>query len=43
MVDVPTDVSKEQEELLRQLAALRGEQVAGADNGLLSKIRHAFK
>jgi molecular chaperone DnaJ len=43
VVDVPTDVSKEQEELLRQLAALRGEEVAGADNGLLSKIRHAFK
>jgi molecular chaperone DnaJ len=43
VIDVPTDVTKEQEELLRQLAALRGEEVAGAENGLLSKIRHAFK
>jgi molecular chaperone DnaJ len=43
MVDVPTDLTKEQEELLRQFAAMRGEEVAGAENGLLSKIRHAFK
>jgi molecular chaperone DnaJ len=43
VIDVPTDLTKEQEELLRQLAVLRGEEVAGADSGLLSKIRHAFK
>ncbi len=43
MVDVPTEVTKEQEELLRQLAAQREETVAPADAGLFSKIRHAFK
>jgi molecular chaperone DnaJ len=43
VVDVPTDVSKEQEELLRQLAALREETVASPEAKLFSKIRHAFK
>lgn len=43
VVDVPTEVSKEQEELLRQVAALRGENVAPHEAGLFSKIRHAFK
>ena len=43
LVDVPTEVSKEQEELLRQLAAERGEEVAPPESGLFSKIRHAFK
>ncbi len=43
VVDVPTDVSKDQEELLRQLAEQRGELVAPPEAGLLSKIRHAFK
>jgi molecular chaperone DnaJ len=42
-VDVPTDVPKAQEDLLRQLAAERGEPVAPADAGLFSKIRSAFK
>jgi molecular chaperone DnaJ len=43
VVDTPTDVGREQEELLRQLAALRGEEVAPADTGFFSKIRSAFK
>ena len=41
--DVPTELTKEQEELLRQFAAERGEEVAPPDSGLFSKIRHAFK
>lgn len=42
-VDVPTSLSKTQEELLRQFAAERGEDVAPADTGFLSRIRSAFK
>jgi len=42
-VDTPTDLSKEHEEMLRRIAAERGEQVAPPDPGLLSKIRSAFK
>jgi molecular chaperone DnaJ len=43
VVDVPTELSKSQEELLRQLADERGEPVAPVETGLLSKIRGAFK
>jgi molecular chaperone DnaJ len=43
VVDVPTQISKGQEELLRQLAAERGEPVAPVESGLFSKIRSAFK
>jgi molecular chaperone DnaJ len=43
VVDVPTDLTKEQEELLRQLAAARGEAVAPPEAGFLSKLRSAFK
>jgi molecular chaperone DnaJ len=43
VVDTPTDLTKSQEELLRQLAAERGETVADAEAGLLSRIRGAFK
>lgn len=42
-VDTPDRLSKEQEHLLRQFAAERGEEVAPADSGLLGKIRSAFK
>jgi molecular chaperone DnaJ len=42
IVDTPEDLTKEQEELLRRLAELRGEPVAG-DVGLMSKLRSAFK
>jgi molecular chaperone DnaJ len=42
VVDTPTDLTKEQEELVRQLAEARGEDVAPASEGLLSRIRSAF-
>lgn len=42
-VDTPTELTKTQEDLLRTLAAERGEEVADADAGLLSRIRGAFK
>jgi molecular chaperone DnaJ len=42
-VETPDDLTREQEELLRQFAELRGEEVAPADTGLLGKIRSAFK
>ncbi len=42
-VETPTDLSREEEDLLRQLAELRGEEVAPAETGLFSKIRSAFK
>jgi molecular chaperone DnaJ len=42
-VDTPSDLSSEEEDLLRQLAALRGEEVAPADEGFFSRIRSAFK
>ncbi|MEX2658894.1 MAG: molecular chaperone DnaJ [Acidimicrobiales bacterium] len=43
VVDTPTPLNRDEEELLRQLASLRGEDVAPADAGLLSRIRSAFK
>lgn len=42
VVRTPTDLTKTQEELLRQLAAERGEEVAPAEEGLLSRLRSAF-
>ena len=42
-VETPSGLTKTQEELLRQLAAERGEEVAPPDTGLFSKIRSAFK
>jgi molecular chaperone DnaJ len=43
-VDVPTKLSAEEADLLTQLAALRGEQVAPAkDQGFFSRIRSAFQ
>ena len=43
VVDTPEALSRDEEELLRRLAELRGEPVAPADTGLLSKIKSAFK
>jgi molecular chaperone DnaJ len=43
VVETPTDLDDEQEDLLRRLAAARGEDVAPPETGLLSKIRSAFK
>ncbi|MCU1453771.1 MAG: dnaJ [Acidimicrobiales bacterium] len=42
VVDTPQDLDPESEDLLRQLAARRGEDVAPADRGLMSRIRSAF-
>jgi molecular chaperone DnaJ len=43
LVETPTALSSEQEELLRQLATQRNEAVAPADTGFFSKIKSAFK
>jgi molecular chaperone DnaJ len=43
VVDTPTDLSHEAQDLLRSLAAERGETVAPPDAGLMSKLRSAFK
>ncbi|MDQ1444339.1 MAG: molecular chaperone DnaJ [Acidimicrobiaceae bacterium] len=42
-VATPAELTRAQEDLLRQLAAERQEQVEPADSGLFSKIRSAFK
>ncbi len=42
VVDTPARLSKEEEELLRRFAELRGEAVAVHEPGLLSKIRSSF-
>lgn len=39
VVETPTKPSKEEDELLRQLAELRGEAVTPPDHGLLSRLR----
>jgi molecular chaperone DnaJ len=43
VVDTPTGLSDAQVELLRQLAAQRGEEVSPVESGVFSKIRSAFK
>jgi molecular chaperone DnaJ len=43
VVDTPEGLNKEQEELLRRLAELRGEPVAAPESGFISKLRGAFK
>lgn len=43
VVDVPDDLSDEQEELVRRLAELRGEEVAEPSEGLIGRIRSAFR
>jgi molecular chaperone DnaJ len=43
VVDTPTGLTARQEELLRLLAAERGEVVSPPDPGLLGRIRSAFK
>jgi molecular chaperone DnaJ len=43
LVETPADLSKDEEELLRRLAEVRGEAVADADTSLLGKIKSAFK
>ncbi|MPY95118.1 MAG: molecular chaperone DnaJ [Acidimicrobiia bacterium] len=43
VVETPSDLDEEQEQLLRQLAELRGEPVADPDHGFFSKLRSAFR
>lgn len=43
VVDTPTRLDGDQEELLRRLAGARDEEVGPADTGFLSRIRSAFK
>jgi molecular chaperone DnaJ len=43
VVDVPTDLTPEEEELLRQYAERRGDAIAPTDAGFLSRIRSAFR
>ena len=43
VVDTPIDLTAEEEEILRSLAAERGEAVAEPGDGLLSRIRSAFR
>ncbi|UDY35775.1 molecular chaperone DnaJ [Dermatobacter hominis] len=42
-VETPTKLDDEEAELLRQFAALRGEDVAPADEGFFSKVKSAFQ
>lgn len=42
-VEVPKKLRPEEEELLRQLAELRGEDVAPADRGFFDRVRSAFQ
>ena len=42
-VGVPADLTPEQEDLLRQYATQRGDEVAAADAGFLSRLRSAFR
>src|SRR5262249_44061760 len=43
VVDTPTSLDSEQDELLRRLAELRGEPVAPVETGFFARIRSAFK
>lgn len=42
IVDTPADLTDDQEQLLRELAAARGEDVSPAESGWFSKIKSAF-
>jgi len=43
VVDLPRDLTEEQEALVRQLAELRGEEVAADAGGFFTRLRSAFK
>jgi molecular chaperone DnaJ len=43
VVDTPTALTNEEDELLRKLAEIRGDDVAPDEKGFFSKIRSAFK
>jgi molecular chaperone DnaJ len=42
-VEVPGRLTSEEDELLRSLASLRGEDVAGHDKGVFSRLKSAFQ
>jgi molecular chaperone DnaJ len=42
VVDTPTGLTKEQQEMLRRIAAERGEQIAPPDEGLMTRLRSAL-
>jgi molecular chaperone DnaJ len=42
VIDVPTKLSADEEQLLRHYAEVRGEEVAPAEKGFLKKIKSAF-
>jgi molecular chaperone DnaJ len=43
VVDTPTDLTKEQVDLLRQFAESRGETVTPPEEGIMSRLKGAFK
>lgn len=43
VVDIPEDLTDDQEDLIRRLAEARGEDVSPAAEGFLSRIRSAFR
>ena len=43
VVETPTELSDEEQDLLRQLAEIRGLEVAPPDEGFFSKIKSAFR
>jgi molecular chaperone DnaJ len=43
VVDTPVELTEDEEAVLRQLAELRGDEVATGEDGLFSRIRSAFK
>ena len=43
VVEVPAELTEQEEDLIRQLAEMRGEPVAPSVSGLISKLRSAFK
>lgn len=43
VIDLPIDLTEEQEDLVRRLAELRGEEVGNESRGFFSKLRTAFK
>ena len=42
VVDTPAGITKDQERLLREFAALRGEELASEEPGIISRIRSSF-
>lgn len=43
VVEVPTELDEDEEDLIRQLAELRGDEVAPPPAGFISRLRSAFK